>query len=135
MHVTTYPAAIIVHGLEQAKLALAPRRPVLLLSAPGAGIYGGVGWWQALMALAHKSVPEALFDHMLDCGDSPGRTVEALRAAQKLLVLDCPDNIWADLADRARRQSATVLRMAPPALDLGQPGAERHIGAWLSNQE
>jgi hypothetical protein len=131
MKMGMYPPAIIVHGLNQARRALAPRRPVLLLSAPGAGMYAGVGWWQALMLLARDAAPEAPFEHMLDCGDAAGRALEALRIGQTFLVLDCAGPVWADVAARACGLGATLLRTAPPALDLARPGADRDIAAWL----
>ena len=43
-----YPA-VIVHGLGDARLALSVGLTVTLLSAPGAALYAGCGWWRALV--------------------------------------------------------------------------------------
>ncbi len=123
--------AVIVHGLEMARLALAPGRPVTLLSAEGAAAYAGVGWWQALVGLSRASYPATPMQDILDCGDSPGRALEALRARQALLVLRAEPRIWDDIASRAAAQGGALLHDAPPALDLAQRGAVLRLPAWL----
>ena len=128
------PPAIIVHGLEMARTALAVSagRPVTLLSGEGAGAYAGVAWWQALVAAASAAVPGADLRDILDCGGAAGRTLEALRAGQGLLVLRAAPAIWGDVARRAAASGATLLPEAPPALDLAERGALRHLADWLS---
>jgi hypothetical protein len=123
------PPAVIVHSLAQARTALAPGLPVALLSAPGAALFAGVGWWRALIAAAteHATAPPDI----LDCADAPGRALEALRLGQRLLVLQAPTH-FADIAERAARQGGTVLASPPPSLDLAERGAERRLGDWLS---
>lgn len=117
----TLPPAIAVHGAAHVQAALAPGRPVLLLSAPGAACYAGAGWWRALVNGA--GVPDAL-----DCADAAGRALEALAAGCRIVVLyPCPG--FASVAARAGQ--AAVLPARPPALDLGVRGAERHLQAWL----
>jgi len=124
--------AVIVHGLEMACAALRPGRPVTLLSAEGAAGYAGVGWWQALVALARAAHPDTTMQHILDCGDAPGRALEALRARQPILVLRAEHEIWADIAERAARQGGLLLSAPPPALDLARHGAARSLAAWLA---
>ena len=121
-----FPPAVVIHGLHQAQQALSLGRPVTLLSGPNAAAYAGCGWWRALMALAG-----AEYD-ILDCGASPGRVIEALSAGCLAMVLD-PGPAFADVAERAARNGALVLPARPPALDLGQPGAARHLAAWLGS--
>ena len=117
------PPAVVVHGLADAKAALAPGRPTLLLSAPGAASYAGAGWWRATMAAAG-----ATWD-ALDCADEAGRALEALAAGCRIIVLHpCP--AFASVA--ARAGNATVLPARPQALDLGTRGAGRHLEAWLA---
>ena len=122
------PPAVIVHGLAMAQAALAPGLAVTLLSAPGAALYAGVGWWQALVhaASSGRKIPD-----ILDCADAPGRALEALRAGQRRIVLRAPPSVWEDIAERAAGIGASVLAEAPASLDLGQPGAERRLAAWL----
>ncbi len=119
------PPAVVIHGLAQAQAALAPGRAVLLLSAPGAAGFAGAGWWRALVgaALDGRRAPDAL-----DCGDQAGRALEALAAGCGIVILlPCPG--FPGVA--ARAGEAVVMSARPPALDLGQAGAARHLEAWL----
>lgn len=120
-----YPPVIIVHGLPHIRAALAPARPVTLLSAPGAALYAGCGWWAALLTAAAFTGPA-----FLDCADAPGRAWEGLKLGLPGIILaPCPS--WAQVAAFAAAQNAALLAAPPPALDLGQPGAARHLARWL----
>ena len=120
------PPAVIVHGLDDARLALSQALPVTLLSAPWAGVYGGVGWWRALLEAAEA--PAAVIN-ILDCGDSPGRALSALRGGQRHLVLRAPPAVLAGITARG----GMVLPEPPAALDLGVPGGARRLAAWLAH--
>jgi hypothetical protein len=120
------PPAVVIHGLAQARVALRPGRPLTLLSAPGAAQYAGCLWWRELLRLAEFN--GAAF---LDCGNAPGRALEALKLGLTGLILTCPAPAFAVVAEIAAAQAATLLATAPPALDLGKSGAERHLAAWL----
>ena len=127
----TLAPAVIIHGLADARIALAPGWPVTLLSAPGAASYAGCGWWRAVVAAALAEHPGVSAPDMLDCADAPGRALEALGIGCRLLVLHpCP--AWARIAARAGAEGASLLDQPPVALDLGQPGAARRITAWLA---
>ena len=124
------PPAVVVHGLAQARAALAPGLPVLLLSGPGAAGYAGAGWWRALIRIAQdgaeagRQEPDAL-----DCSDQAGRALEALAAGCRILVLlPCP----AFPAVVERVPGALILPARPAALDLARRGAERHLVSWLT---
>ena len=126
------PPAILIHGLPHARLALAPGRPVTLLSAIGAASYAGCGWWRALVAQALAEHPGRDAPDMLDCGDAPGRVLEALGLGCRWLVLlPCP--AWNGIAARAAMQGAQLLDQAPAALDLAEPGAGRRLTEWLGS--
>lgn len=127
------PPAILVHGLPHARLALAPGRPVTLLSAPGAASYAGCGWWRAVVAAALAEHPGADVPDVLDCGDAPGRALEALSLGCRLLVLR-PGPAWEDISARVAAQGARLLDRAPPALDLAKPGAGRRLAGWLGSR-
>jgi hypothetical protein len=118
--------AVMVHSLAHVRLALAPRRPVALLSAPGAALYAGCLWWQQLLA-------EAQFTNLalLDCADAPGRALEALKLGLNGIVLRGSPATFAIVAEIAARQGAILLPQAPRALDLAQHGAIRHLETWL----
>ena len=125
------PPAVIVHGADGLRVVLALGRPVVLLSAPGAGVYGGCGWWLALIALGRREFPKAAAVDILDCADAPGAALATLRLGQSLLVLSPDAPGFAAVAAAAREVGALVLPAAPPALDLAVPGAAPRLAAWL----
>jgi hypothetical protein len=120
------PPAVIVHGLDQARTALAPGRPVTLLSAPGAALYAGCLWWSALINAAGTDYPT-----LLDCADAPGRALEALKLGLPGIVLTCEPGNFAIVANIAAGQGALLLPAAPFALDMAAIGAVRKLLAWL----
>ena len=124
------PPAVVIHGLPHARAALAGGRAVTLLSAPGAASYAGVGWWRALVAAARAEVPGLDPPDVLDCGDAPGRALEALSLGCRVVVLR-PGPAFADIAERAAAQGARLLAEPPAALDLGHRAALRRLDAWL----
>src|SRR5256885_2135234 len=73
-----------IHSLAQAVAALSAAaeagRPVILASAPDAGIYAGPGWFGAVLRAAREAVPGAQFRPLLDCGDDAGAAMAAIRA-------------------------------------------------------
>ncbi len=113
--------AVVIHGRPHLLAALAPGRPVLLLSAPGAAGFAGAGWWHALTARAGQ--PAAL-----DCADQPGHALEALALGCALVILE-PGPAWPSVA--ARAPPGALLPARPPALDLARPGAARRLHRWL----
>ncbi len=115
--------AVVVHGLADVRLVMSVG-PAVLLSGPNAAAYAGCGWWRALMAHAPG------YADILDCGDSPGRVLEALgMGCRQVILVPCP--AWDDVAERAARQGAMVHRARPPAYDLA--GGGRHLAAWLQS--
>lgn len=125
-----YPS-VTVHGLEQAILALEPGRPVALLSAPDAALFGGCGWWHALVIAARAAHPNTPTCDILDCGDAPGRAVEALRIGCRTLILDPSCPAFATVSSLAATTGATLLSDRPTTLDLAARGAARRLSAWL----
>lgn len=123
------PPAVIVHGAPDLRAALAAGRAVTLLSAPGAGVFAGCGWWRALIALARREFPDADAPDILDCADAPGAALAALRLGQTRLVLSDEAPGFAAIAATAAALGAEVLHRAPPALDLA--AAPHRLAAWL----
>ncbi len=121
------PPAVIVHSLADAKAALAPGRPLTLLSAPGAAQFAGCLWWRALLAAADFSGPA-----LLDCSSAPGRALEALHLGLGGVVLCAPARAFSLVAQLAAAQGALALPLAPPALDLRLNGAIRRLDSWLA---
>jgi hypothetical protein len=126
-----FAPAVVVHGLTDARLALSVGLPVTLLSAPGAALYAGCGWWRALVAQARAAFPDATVEDILDCAEGPGQALAALRIGQRLLVLWPGAPGWDSVAAIAAEHGGAVLPGAPPALDLGARGAERRLHDWL----
>ncbi len=123
--------AVVVHGLAHVRAVLRPGQAVTLLSAPGAARFAGCLWWRGLIGHASAEFPAAVAADVLDCADSPGWAMAALRVGQRLLVLDpaCPG--FPAVAAAAATLGASVLPARPVALDLAAPGAERLLAAWL----
>ena len=124
--------AVVVHGMADVRLALQPRRPVLLLSAPGAALYAGCGFWLALMELAREEFRDAEMHDALDCGDASGLALGAIRIGQRTLVLNPNAPGFAAVAAIAARDGVVLLATRPAALDLLSRGAARRLGAWLT---
>jgi len=123
--------AVIVHGLADARTILAQGTPVTLLSAPGAALYAGCLWWQALIAAARDGYPDIAMTDVLDCADAPGQAMAALRSGVVRLVLAAEVPAWDAVADIARRQGGFVLRQAPPALDIAARDGLYRLPTWL----
>jgi hypothetical protein len=106
--------AVIVHGLAHARAATAAAgaRGVLILSAPGAGSYAGAGWFAALARQAGAA------HAVLDCGPDGGAVLAAFRAGLRAAVFTGDAAMATRLDKVAAEAGGTVLRAAPPALDL-----------------
>lgn len=123
--------AVTIHGLEEARRALTPGRPAVLLSAPGAGAWAGALWWRRLIDLLHVEFPEISFSDLLDCGDAPGAALAALRTGCRALVLSRAVPAWPAVAALARTLGAELQSVRPESLDLAMPGAEGRLDSWL----
>ncbi len=123
--------AVVVHGIDHARAALRPGRPITLLSAPGAARFAGCLWWRELIGQARADFPGALAADVLDCANSPGYAMAALRVGQRCLVLDPACPAFQAVAAAAVPLGASVLPARPPALDLARPGADRLLAGWL----
>jgi hypothetical protein len=73
---------ITVHSLADARAAAsaAPSGAALTLqSAPGAGAYAGIGWFERLIAAVRGEFPGLSITAVLDCGDAAEAVMAALR--------------------------------------------------------
>jgi hypothetical protein len=114
---------IVVHALAHAVAALTAAaeagRPIILASAPGAGIHGGPGWWRELIAAARAAVSGAKSTALLDCGDNAGAAQGAIRAGVEAIVYTGPVDVAERLADIAGQRGCRLVVQSPPAaLDL-----------------
>ncbi|HUN40360.1 MAG TPA: hypothetical protein VMU81_08735 [Acetobacteraceae bacterium] len=126
-----FAPAVVIHGAAHARLALSPGAPVTLLSAPGAALYAGCGWWRALVEQARATDPDVAIADILDCAEGAGQALAALRIGQRFLVLWPAAPGWDAVSAIAAERGGLVLPIAPPALDLAARGAERRLHDWL----
>ncbi len=112
---------VIIHSLADARIALAAAHalgcPVTLVSAPGAGLYGGPGWFKALIKIAGGELDAAI----LDCADAPGTVLAAWRAGLRRVGFSGDEAAAAALSDIAAQLGVRLERTPPaPALDLAK---------------
>lgn len=118
------PPVITVHALAHAIAALEAAaeagRPVVLASAPDAGIYGGPGWFREMIAAARETVPTAQCTGLLDCGDDAGAAQAAIRTGIEAIVFTGDADVAERLANIAGRRGVRLMVERPAAaLDLG----------------
>lgn len=131
--------AVIVHGLGQAQAAVRAAdlaRGLVLLSAPGAGLFAGAGWFAALARAAAADRPGLGVSAVLDCADAPGAVLAGLRAGIADLVFTGEATIAERLAAIVAEGGARLLRAAPESLDLAEFQSDsafwrRRLSAWL----
>ena len=113
--------AVVVHGRAQAEWALrvAAGRPLLLLSAPGAALNAGPGWFRHVLEQAAATHPGTPFSAALDCAAAAGAALAALRAGFKLVIFDLGHPSGASVLGAAEEAGAEILGIRPEALDLG----------------
>jgi hypothetical protein len=125
-----YPA-VVVHGLADARVALATGGPVTLLSGEGAALYAGCLWWRELTVAARNEFPRVAMEGFLDCADESGQALAALRVGLCRLVLWPIAPGWARVAAIVAARRGILLPNRPPALDLAQRGAARRLHDWV----
>jgi hypothetical protein len=93
--------------------------PILLLSAPEAGVYAGPGWFRALVEAAREAVPDAHCSAILDCGDQAGAALAAIRARVERVIFTGRADVARRLSDIARQHAVRLETTRPPAaIDL-----------------
>lgn len=116
-------AIVIIHSLAHAvgalRAAAQAGRPVVLASAADAGAYAGPGWFRVLIEAARDAVPAADCSSVLDCGDSAGAALAALRAQVEGVVFTGRADVARRLADIALQHGVRFETRRPAAvLDL-----------------
>ncbi|MEX2407849.1 MAG: hypothetical protein WD489_01960, partial [Rhodovibrionaceae bacterium] len=115
-------------SLAQAKAALAPGVPVLLLSAEGAAGAAGPAWWREVIALARAAHPATDARDLLDCGAAPGAVMAALAAG----ITELSFHGSAAEVVKLTQMGATLLPRPAEALDLAEaPQPEHACRVWL----
>ncbi len=102
---------IIVHNLDQAKVALAEarasKRLVTLISPYAAGGYAGAGYFKHMVDQLQTDFAEVNF--ILDCGDNPGVVLAALRQGMKRIKFVGDREYAQKLAVIARKYGAEII--------------------------
>lgn len=92
---------VVVHDLEGARAALAADPTAVLVSAPGAAAFWGVGFLAALeRELGHPLI--------IDCGDDAGVAMAALRAGCRDLLFTGREDVAERLASMAGKVGGRV---------------------------
>lgn len=92
----------------------------MLASSLDAGGYTGPAWFKAVVAAAREAVPAARCSALLDCGDSVGAALAALRAEVEGIIFTGRADAARRLADIARQQGVRFeIERSSHALDLG----------------
>jgi len=109
---------VIFHSLEQARAARAAAAEcdaaITLQTAPGAAVYGGVGYLAAIVDQAGASGDEAV----IDCGEDAGIAQAALRAGWKRILFRGAKDIFDKLDQMAAQRDARMVEPQGAALDL-----------------
>ncbi len=127
----------MIHSLSHAVTALEAAEeagaPVTLLSPPGFAAYGGAGFFNAIVRRARAKVPAAKSEAVLDCGDTPGLALGALRAGAESVRFRGQASVRKKIADIAATHGARLLTARPQALDLlDVADARAACLAWLA---
>jgi hypothetical protein len=104
-----HSAPVIVQDLAHIRHHLQAGNRAVLRSAPGAGLFAGAGFWRALIAAAQAEFPGQIEADILDCADSPGQAMAALRAGCRHVVLDPASPAWPAVASAAEACGAILL--------------------------
>jgi len=122
---------VVVHGLADARMVLAIGQPVTLLSAVGAALFAGSGWWRALIERARAEHPDIPIADILDCADASGLALGAIRIGQHRLILLPAAPGWHAVAAIAASHGGELLTSRPLSLDMADRGTRRRLHDWL----
>jgi fructose/tagatose bisphosphate aldolase len=129
---------VVVHDLEQARIALAAARavgkPITLLSAPAAASAVGPAWFATLVRTVRAEFPEIDVEAILDCDRAAGRAMAALQTGFNGIVFTGSETVLLKLADLGEDLRCTLYDARPKALDLlAQKDPAGSCRAWLKD--
>lgn len=122
---------MVIHSLADARLALAPGRPVTLLSGSGVALYAGCGWWQALLRRVRAEFPQVPIADFLDCADASGQALAALRIGLRHLILHPGAPGRPRVVTIIAGLGGVLLSERPAALDLADPASRHRLHEWV----
>ena len=113
--------AIVIHGYEDAFTAATVAQrvdcPLILISAPGASAYTGIGWFKALIEQTSQSISRIEMIGILDCGRRAGDVLAALRIGIRLIRFTGHEDIFMRLEGCATQSGTVLLREIGVFLD------------------
>jgi hypothetical protein len=129
---------VVVHDLEQARIALGAARavgkPITLLSAPAAASAVGPAWFATLVRTVRAEFPEIDVEAILDCDRAAGRAMAALQTGFNGIVFTGSETVLLKLADLGEDLRCTLYDARPKALDLlAQKDPAGSCRAWLKD--
>jgi hypothetical protein len=134
---------ITIHSLTEARAAAEAAAtlgaPLTLQSAPGAGAYAGIGWFEQLIAAVRADFPAVPITAVLDCGDAPEAVMTALRWLKEdgrspiVLCFSGDAGTAERLAEMAAAVGVQIVDQLHMALDLrGNRDPVAASGTWLA---
>ncbi len=128
---------VVVHGLDHAlaaaRAAAALGTAIRLGSGPAAAGYAGAAWFAEIVRAARRAHPDVPIDAVLDCGDSPGMVLAALRRSVGTVRFAGSPAVRGKLEALARAAGARIETEAAAALDLaGEADPETACRRWLA---
>lgn len=113
---------VIVHSWQHAVAALTAARSLgcvlTLVSGPGAAAYAGAAFFKALADQAAARFPDVAVQAVLDCAESPGLVLGAVRTEVGIILFTGSDGLAARLQEIAVAHNCRLIRTLDPALDL-----------------
>ena len=130
------PSTLVIHGLDHAlaaaRAAEALGTTVRLRSGPAAAGYAGAAWFAEVVRAARRAHPDVRIEAVLDCGDSPGLVLAALRRSVETVLFTGSPALREKLEALAAAADASIEVEASPALDLArEEDPEAACKAWL----
>ncbi len=128
---------VVVHGLDHAlaaaRAAAALGTAVRLRSGPAAAGYAGAAWFAEIVRAARRAHPDVPIDAVLDCGDSPGMALAALRRSVETIRFAGSPAVRGKLEALAGAAGARIEADADAALDLaGEGDPESACRRWFA---
>lgn len=130
--------AVRVHGLKDALRATAMAQELdvamTLISAPNAAASLGPAWFRNIVSALELAYPNAQVDTVLDCGDSAGYALAALRAGVKAVQLSGRRPTVEKIEEIASSYGARLAQRPRRILDPhATPNPEEALRNWLRN--
>lgn len=135
-------AAFVVHNLSEAKRALEiaslAKIDVTLISAPSAASLLGPRIFNEMIsaAISETDCESIQIDAAIDCGDTAGPALRAIKEGCKHIVSNAPADVVAKINQIATASKARVTTGQITALDLGSSQlTDGQLMTWITEQE